>query len=86
MPNGKTPEDTGEHLMALYGHVEGLKKDVGHLHKDIEKLNNKVEDIEKVNSKIEDIEKKTDRLLYWIIGGAFTTILTLTGLFNLFLN
>jgi hypothetical protein len=76
MPNGKTPEDTGEHLMALYGHVEGLKKDVGHLHKDIEKLNDKVE----------GIEKKTDRLLYWIIGGAFTTILTLTGLFNLFLN
>ena len=76
MPNGKTPEDSGEHLMALYGHVEGLKKDVGHLHRDIEKLNDKVE----------GIEKKTDRLLYWIIGGAFTTILTLTGLFNLFLN
>ena len=76
MPNGKTPEDTGEHLMALYGHVEGLKKDVGHLHRDIEKLNDKVE----------GIEKKTDRLLYWIIGGAFTTILTLTGLFILFLN
>jgi uncharacterized protein Yka (UPF0111/DUF47 family) len=56
MPNGKTPEDTGEHLMALYGHVEGLKKDVNHLHRDIEKINNKVE----------DIEKKTDRLLYWI--------------------
>ena len=76
MPNGKTPEDTGEHLMALYGHVEGLKKDVNHLHRDIEKLNDQVE----------GIEKKTDRLLYWIIGGAFTTILTLTGLFNLFLN
>jgi hypothetical protein len=76
MPNGKTPEDTGEHLMALYGHVEGLKKDVGHLHRDIEKL----------NEKVEGIEHKTDRLLYWIIGGAFTTILTLTGLFNLFLN
>ena len=76
MPNGKTPEDTGEHLMALYGHVEGLKKDVGHLHKDIEKI----------NKKVEDIERKTDHLLYWIIGGAFTTILTLTGLFNLFLN
>ena len=39
MPNGKTPEDTGEHLMALYGHVEGLKKDVNHLHRDIEKIN-----------------------------------------------
>ena len=66
MANGKHPEDTGEHLMALYGHIEGVKKDINHLHR--------------------DIEKKTDRLLYWIIGGAFTTILTLTGLFNLFLN
>ena len=46
MPNGKTPEDTGEHLMALYGHVEGLKKDVNHLHRDIEKLNDKVEGID----------------------------------------
>ena len=44
MPNGKTPEDTGEHLMALYGHVEGLKKDVGHLHRDIEKLNDSHQD------------------------------------------
>jgi len=48
-------------------------------------LFNKI-NIEKINNKVEDVEKKTDRLLYWIIGGAFTTILTLTGLFNLFLN
>jgi len=76
MANGKHPEDTGEHLMALYGHIEGVKKDINHLHRDIEKI----------NTKIDEVEKKTDRLLYWIIGGAFTRILTLTGLFNLFLN
>ena len=86
MANGKHPEDTGEHLMALYGHIEGVKKDINHLHRDIDKINSKIEDIEKINNKVEDVEKKTDRLLYWIIGGAFTTILTLTGLFNLFLN
>ena len=31
-------------------------------------------------------EKKVDNMIYWVIGGAFTTILTLVGLFNLFLN
>ena len=69
MANGKQPEDTWEHLMALYGHVEGLKKDVKHLHEDVAK-----------------IEKKVDNMLYWIIAAAFTTIITLVGLFNLFLN
>lgn len=69
MANGKQPEDTGEHLVALYGHVEGFKKDIKHLHEDVAK-----------------IEKKVDHMIYWIIGGAFTTILTLVGLFNLFLN
>lgn len=69
MANGKQPEDTGEHLIALYGHVEGFKKDIQHLHQDVAK-----------------IEKKVDNMLYWIIGAAFTTILSLVGLFNLFLN
>ena len=69
MANGKHPKTTGEHLMALYGHVEGFKKDIKHLHDDVSK-----------------IEKKVDNMIYWVIGGAFTTTLTLVGLFNLFLN
>lgn len=69
MANGKSPEDTGEHLVALYGHVEGFKKDIKHLHDDVTK-----------------IEKKVDNMLWCIIGAAFTTIVTLVGLFNLFLN
>ena len=69
MANGKTPEDTGEHLVALYGHVEGFKKDIKHLHDDVSK-----------------IEKKVDNMLWCVIGGAFTTIVTLVGLFNLFLD
>ena len=69
MANGKHPKTTGEHLMALYGHVEGFKKDIKHLHDDVSK-----------------IEKKVDNMIYWVIGGSFTTILTLVGLFNLFLH
>ena len=69
MPNGKPPKTTGEHLVSLYGYVQGFKRQIDHLHQDVGKL-----------------ERKTDHLIYWVIGGAFTTILTLTGLFNLFLN
>ena len=69
MPNGKPPKTTGEHLVSLYGYVQGFKRQIDHLHQDVGKL-----------------EKKTDTVIYWIIGGAFTTILTLVGLFNLFIN
>ena len=69
MPTGKPPKTTGEHLVSLYGYVQGFKRQIDHLHQDLGKL-----------------EKKTDTVIYWIIGGAFTTILTLVGLFNLFIN
>jgi hypothetical protein len=26
MANGKQPETEGEHIVAIYGHIEGLKK------------------------------------------------------------
>ena len=83
MPNRK-PKTLDGTIQDLYGHVTGLKKDIlviknnhlFHMHQDIEKL----------DKKVDKIEVKTDNLLYWIIGGAFTTILSLTGLFNLFLK
>ena len=56
MPNGKPPKTTGEHLVSLYGYVQGFKRQIDHLHQDLSKL------------------------------GAFTTILSLVGLFNLFMN
>ena len=69
MPNGKPPKTTGEHLVSLYGYVQGFKRQIAHQHQDLSKL-----------------ETKPDTGIYWIIGGAFTTILTLVGLFNLFIN
>ena len=69
MPNGKPPKTTGEHLVSLYGYVQGFKRQIDHLHQDVGKL-----------------ERKTDVVIYWIVGGAFTTILTLVGLFTLFMN
>ena len=38
MPNGKPPKTTGEHLVSLYGYVQGFKRQIDHLHQDLSKL------------------------------------------------
>ena len=67
----KAPKTTSEHIIALYGYITGLRRDITsiknnhlkHMHKDIDELHNKI-----------------DRLLYWILGGLGATIATLVGL------
>ena len=69
----KNPKTTSEHIIALYGYITGLRRDINsiktnhlkHMHADIDKLHDKI-----------------DRLLYWLIGGLSATILTLVGLFK----
>jgi len=47
------PKTTGEHIIALYGHLKGVKKDIctiknnhlKHMHQDIEKLGGKIDKI-----------------------------------------
>ena len=39
----KNPKTTGEHLIALYGHITGLKKGQEHMHGDIDKLSGKMD-------------------------------------------
>ena len=47
----KEPRTTGEHLVALYGHIKGLKKDIPtikdnhlkHMHEDIDKTSKKID-------------------------------------------
>ena len=66
----KQPKTTNEHIIALYGHVKGLKtaitnlrtNDLKHMHGDIDKLHTKI-----------------DRLLWWIIGGLGATMLTIVS-------
>jgi len=68
----KKPKTTSEHLIAMYGYITGLKREINiiktnhlkHLHQDVDKLHGKV-----------------DKLLYVILGGLGATILTLIGLF-----
>jgi hypothetical protein len=56
----KKPRTTGEHIVALYGHITGLKKSIDNLKSNhIKHLH---EDVEKINTKF-------DKLLFWIVGG-----------------
>jgi hypothetical protein len=49
----KYPKTTNEHIISLYGHVTGLKKDIctiknnhlKHMHEDIDKLGGKIDKI-----------------------------------------
>ena len=65
------PRTTKEHIIALYGHIEGVKREVTtikenhltHIHEDIDKLGAKV-----------------DELLFWLMSGMLTIIITIIGL------
>ena len=69
----KQPKTTSEHIIALYGYITGLRRDVTsiknnhlkHMHKDIDRLHSKI-----------------DRLLYWLLGGLGATIATLVSIFK----
>ena len=69
----KSPKTTSEHIIALYGYITGLRRDVTsiknnhlkHMHEDIDKLHGKI-----------------DRLLYWLLGGLGATVAALVGIFK----
>ena len=66
----KKPRTTSEHLIAMYGYITGLKREINiiktnhlkHLHQDVDKLHEKV-----------------DKLLYVILGGLGAIVATLIG-------
>jgi len=71
MANGKKPETTGEHIVALYGHITGVKRDLQELRSESSEMHSK-------------FERKFDTLTWWIIGGLGSIIaLLLTLSFNL---
>ena len=67
MGNGKEPETTGEHIVALYGHITGVKRDIKELRQESTEMHNK-------------FEKKFDALIWWIIAGLGSTITILIGI------
>ena len=37
------PKTTREHILSLYGHISGVKKNLRHVHEDVEKLGGKID-------------------------------------------
>ena len=69
----KQPKTTGEHIIALYGYIKGLKAAV---------TNIRTNDLKHMHTDIDRLHDKIDRLLYWILGGLGATILTMIGIFK----
>ena len=40
---GMKPKTTREHILSLYGHISGVKKNLSHVHQDVEKLGGKID-------------------------------------------
>jgi|TARA_R100001163_G_C5055674_1_gene192116 hypothetical protein len=64
------PKTTKEHIISLYGHIEGIKRDVKTI---------KENHLEHMHQDIDKIDGKIDKLLFWLLGGLLTIILTLVG-------
>ena len=64
----KKPNTISEHIIALYGHIKGLKREIfsikrnhlEHIHKDVDRLHGKM-----------------DRFLYWLLGGLGALVIAL---------
>jgi len=67
MANGKDPKTTGEHIIALYGHISGIKRDLKHLTDESCRNHSK-------------FERQFDKLTWWIIAGLGSTIAILLTL------
>ena len=39
------PKTTREHILSLYGHISGVKKNLKHVHQDVENLGSKIDKI-----------------------------------------
>ena len=65
------PRTTKEHLISIYGHIEGVKRDVKNLKEN--HLTHMHEDIDKLGAKV-------DKLLFWLMSGMLTIIVTIIGL------
>ena len=68
----KQPKTTSEHLISIYGYITGLKREISIIKNN--HLKHMHDDIDRLHSKI-------DKILYVLIGGLGTTILTILGLF-----
>ena len=64
----KEPSTISEHIIALYGHIKGLKKEV---------FNIKKNHLEHIHKDIDRLHSKMDRFLYWLLGGLGAIVIAL---------
>lgn len=73
----KKPRTTGEHIVALYGHITGIKKSVENL---------KTNHIKHLHQDVDKIDKKIDTITNWIIYGLGGFAVVLLGQLLYFLD
>ena len=73
----KKPRTTGEHIVALYGHITGIKKSVENL---------KSNHIKHLHQDVDKIDKKIDTITNWIIYGLGGFAVVLLGQLLYFLD
>lgn len=73
----KKPRTTGEHIVALYGHITGIKKSVENL---------KSNHIKHLHEDVDKIDKKIDTITNWIIYGLGGFAVVLLGQLLYFLD
>ena len=64
----KEPNTVSEHIIALYGHIKGLKREV---------FNIKRNHLEHIHQDIDRLHGKMDRFLYWLLGGLGAIVIAL---------
>lgn len=61
----KRPRTTGEHIVSLYGHVTGLKKDISIIKNN--HLSHMQDDIHEINKKLDSkFDSMTNKIIYGI--------------------
>ena len=66
----KHPKTTGEHIVALYGHIKGLKTAINTI---------KTNDLKHIHRDISGLHAKSDRIIFYIIGGLASTVGIIVG-------
>ena len=70
----KKPKTTGEHIIALYGHITGIKRDLSNLKTN--HLKHMHEDIDKINEKL---DQKFDTITNWLMYGVGAVAILVLG-------
>jgi len=65
------PRTTKEHIISLYGHIKGVQKEVTAI---------KENHLTHMHADIDKLGAKVDKLLFWMLSGMLTIIITVVGL------